>query len=409
MPKLCVISPGHAEGGSNLLLGRAALRLAQKHGWDLHLVDVKEGAVWRLWKKSGIDFSFQAYRPGTVLSVEPTEHLLLCLLGAKLLGKNWLVQRQVRVLLWCTAPQDSFKFLPWSIIANQWSWRARSIAASWLSCGHKQRIASFMREASSRGGLVFMDEHTFEVSSAIFGPGISRSVIPICTAEPARSLRPSFVGTKRAYWIGRVTDFKTESLIAGARALLEQSSPGSAEEVVVIGDGEGIGRARQALAGLSIRWLGTLSTEEMDKEIYENAWCVFGHATSLLEAAKFGIPSLLIDATYEAVEPAKVRMEWLHLVRPAYVGSIVSGDALTGRDPRDCLEELSRTPHEIGAGCYHRWAQQHSPSKIAEQVSSALERSRYTVGEMLDSGACNPGAVGLLIEWVKRVVFRRIN
>lgn len=409
MPKVCVIAPGRVDGGANLLLGRAAMRLAKKYGWTLHLVDVEGGAVWRLWSRAGVAFSFQVYNPGKVLSVEPTDCVLVCLLGAKLIGTNWLVRREVRLLLWCTAPQDSFKFLPWSIIANRWSWQARSFAAFCLSWGHKRRIGRFLREASRRGGLVFMDEHTFEVSSTIFGHGIVKHIIPICTDEPDRPRRPSFCGMRRAYWIGRVSDFKTESLIAGASALLGANSEESVEEVVVIGAGEGMEHAKVMLAGMPVRWLGALTAEAMDEEIYTHAWLVFGHATSLLEAAKFGIPSLLIDATYEPVNLAEVRMEWVHRVGAAYVGAIVPGGRLTGRNPRDCLNELTRAPAAIGVGCQGRWLREHSPAIVAELLSEALKRSSYTVGDLLDSGATRPGVAGQLTEWAKRVIFRRIN
>ena len=404
-----MIAPGRVDGGANLLLGRAAMHLAKKYRWSLHLVDVEGGAVWRLWNRAGVTFSFQVYAPGSILSVEPTDYVLVCLLGAKLIGKNWLVRREVRLLLWCTAPQDSFKFLPWSIIANNWTWQVRSFAAFCLSWGHKRRIGSFLREASRRGGLVFMDEHTFEVSSAIFGHGIVKHIIPICTDEPTRPRRPSFSGMRRAYWVGRVTDFKTESLIAGASALLGAISEESVEEVVVIGAGEGMEHAKAALAGKPVRWLGALSAEEMDEEIYTHAWLVFGHATSLLEAAKFGIPSLLIDATYDPVNLAEVRMEWVHRVGATYVGAIVPSDKLSGRDPRDCLDELARTPAAIGVDCHRRWLREHSPEIAASLLSEALKRSNYTAGDLLDSGAARPGVAGRMTEWAKRVIFRRIN
>lgn len=409
MPKLCVIAPGSADGGANLLLGRSALHLARNHGWDLHLVDVDGGAVWRLWKRSGVAFTFQAYKAGTVLSIEPTDYLLVCLLGSKLLGKNWIVQPQVRLLLWCTAPQDSFKFLPWSIIAKRWSWNARSVLASCLSWGQKRRIANFLQDASKRGGLIFMDEHTHEVSTVIFGQGIVKRIIPICTDQPALAPRVSYTGSRRAYWIGRVADFKTESLIAAARTLLGSGSGRLADEVVVIGDGDGMARAKAALKGLPVRWLGSLKAVEIDAEIYAYAWFVFGHGTSLLEAAKLGIPSLLIDATYETVSPEMVRMEWVYRGDSGYVGAIVSADQLTGRAPSECIAELESAPNAPGAASHARWLQEHSPYIAATRLLETLSLSDYTVSDFLDSGATRPGLAGRMTEWVKRVVFRKIN
>jgi hypothetical protein len=254
-----------------------------------------------------------------------------------------------------------------------------------------------------------MDQHTHEVSSIIFGQGITKRIIPICTDEPTHAPRLTYDGIRRAYWIGRVADFKTESLIASSKALLGGECYGLVEEVVVIGDGDGMARAKAALANYPVRWLGAMNSSEIDPEIYSRAWLVFGHATSLLEAAKLGIPSLLIDATYEKVDPAKVRMEWVQLGDVAYVGAIVSADELTGRAPAKCLAELVRDPEMIGSGSYKRWSQEHSPRIIALRLSQALIQSDYTVGDMLDSGASCPGFAGRITEWTKRVIFRRIN
>lgn len=404
MAKLCVISPGMADGGANLLMGRAAMHLSRKHGIVLHLVDVQGGAVWRLWKKEGLEFTFQAYERGKDLDVESCDVVLLSLLSAKLIGSRFRILATAKLILWCTAPQDPFKFLPWSLLANSWSWRSRGAVSSVISPSHKGRIAAFLRDASTRGCVYFMDQHNFEVNQLIFGRGIAPAVLPICTAAPMRPPRQDQPAKRSAYWVGRVADFKTQSLVASARAIIAH---GRAEEVVVIGGGADIEKARAELAGLPVRWLGAMSVEQLEQEIYANAWFVFGHATSLLEAAKFGIPSLLVDGTYDKVNPDSLRTEWLQGCPCGYVGAIVPSCEMIGRPVAACLAELATNYEQLAKSSFVRWQLDYSPDIAAENLHRAVLNCQYRVGDFLSSGANRPGLLGSLIELLKRRVFGR--
>lgn len=402
---LCVISPGYADGGANLLMGRAAMHLAREHGHRLHLVDVAGGAVWRLWTKEGVEFTFQAYERGRNLEIDQCDTVLISLLGAKLIGTRFIIADAVRLILWCTAPQDPFKFIPWSFFANKWAWKTRSTIASVLSRSHKRRIGDFLRTASGRGGVFFMDEHNFAVNESMFGPGITPAILPICTASPYRPPRASYVGRRSAYWVGRVADFKTHSLVATAKSLL---ASGKVDDVVVIGDGEDLPEARAKLDGLPVKWLGSLSVDELEKEIHEKAWIVFGHATSLLEAAKLGIPALLVDGTYDRIRASELRVEWLYRCSDGYVGAIVPVKCLTGRTATECLLEAESDYRLIAQESFERWKRSHSPKLAAGNLARAIRNGQYTVGEYLASGASRPGIIGGFLEQIKQRVFRRI-
>jgi hypothetical protein len=58
-----------------------------------------------------------------------------------------------------------------------------------------------------------MDAHCHEVNEKMFGPDISPAIVPICTAVPSKGPR-NVPRTRKAYWVGRITDFKTEPFIA---------------------------------------------------------------------------------------------------------------------------------------------------------------------------------------------------
>lgn len=403
--RLKVICPGRQAGGANLLLARCAVRLRQRHGFDLSLVDFVDGATAKAWKAEHVPFRFEPYSVGTAIEAHAGEVVLISLLGAKTFPKTLKGDLGVRLLAWCTAPQDPFKFLPPAYFFNNSSWSVKKTFAQWFYPTHCRRIANFLKDGARRGGVAFMDHHCHEANENLFGPGIPESLIPICTGIPTIGPRSRSAGTGKAYWVGRITDFKTEPFIAMTKALLRPGSP--IKEVVVIGDGADLSLAKERLAGLAVTWLGYVEPERLDAELYAQADLVFGHATALLEAAKLGIPSLLVDGTYESISPSAVRADWLHRCPPGYVGRITLAGQMMGRPVGECLAEFVEKPEQLAAADHGRWRDVHHPDVVADRLAEVIARGDYTAKDFLDSGAARPGWFGATIEWAKRNVFRR--
>ena len=405
MKKFLLINPGLVPGGSNLLLARVMLRMHLRHRVSLALVDHPNGATRRLWADAGIPFEFVEYKAGKRHALPAAELVMMGLLGSKTLPANFEISPANRLMTWCTAPQDPFKFLPPAFFFNNSSWATKKAFARNFFPAHRRRIADFLTAGARRGGVVFMDAHCHEVNEELFGPGIPRALIPICTDVPTIGPRLRAAGTGKAYWVGRITDFKTEPFIAMTKALLRPGSP--IKEVVVIGDGADLPAAKERLSGLAVTWLGYVEPDKLDAELFVHADLVYGHGTALLEAAKLGIPSLLVDGTYERVADDSLRAEWLHRCPVGYVGRITSADQLIGRKVEECLAEFSGCAEMLAAADQRRWQETHHPDAVADKLAEAIANGDYTVQDFLDAGAARPGWFGAAIEWTKRNVFGR--
>lgn len=381
------------------------LRVHQRHGCELVLVDYAGGATWKLWTEAGAPFTFIEYNAREHHLLPKADLILMGLLGAKILASNFDVPPASRLLTWCTAPQDPFKFLPPAYFFNNSSWATKKAFARIFFPAHRRRIADFLSAGARRGGVVFMDAHCHEVNEDLFGPGIPAALIPICTDVPTIGPRLRAAGTGKAYWVGRITDFKTESFIAMTKALLRPSSP--IKEVVVIGDGADLPAAKERLSGFAVTWLGYVKPEKLDAELFAHADLVYGHATALLEAAKLGIPSLLVDGTYERVADHSLRAEWLHQCPLGYVGRIARSNQLFGRKVEECLADFSGSAEMLAVADLHRWQEAHHPDTVADKLAEVIASGNYTVQDFLDAGAARPGWFGTAIEWTKRNVFGR--
>lgn len=368
-------------------------------------MDYPGGATASAWSLAGVPFEFTPYSPGAQIDLRPGEAILISLLGAKIFPHVLRGEFGGRLIAWCTAPQDPFKFLPPAYFFNNSSWTSKRTFARNFYCDHSRRIADFLMEGSRRGGVVFMDTHCHEVNEELFGPGIQQSIVPICTGEPVAGPRLRSAGTAKAYWVGRITDFKTEPFIAMTKALLRPGSP--IKEVVVIGDGADLDQAKERLSGLAVTWLGYVEPGNLDAELFAQADLVFGHATALLEAAKLGIPSLLIDGTYGHIDNGSLRADWLHRCPAGYVGRITQPNQLIGRNVEDCLAEFEEYAERLAIADHHRWQHAHHPDAIADMLADIISKGDYTVRDFLDSGAARPGWFGGAIDWAKRNVFGR--
>ena len=377
----------------------------QRHGCELVLVDYAGGATWRLWTEAGVTFNFIEYNTQKRHFLPKADLVLMGLLGAKILASNFDISPASRLLTWCTAPQDPFKFLPPAYFFNNCSWATKKAFARNFFPAHRRRIADFLTAGARRGGVVFMDAHCHEVNEDLFGPGIPGAIVSICTDAPTIGPRLRATGTGKAYWVGRITDFKTEPLIAMTKALLRPGSP--IKEVVVIGDGADLASAKERLAGLAVTWLGYVEPEKLDAELFAHADLVYGHGTALLEAAKLGIPSLLVDGTYESVSPSAVRADWLHRFPPGYVGRITLADSLIGRPVEECLAEFTEKPAQLAAANHGRWLEVHHPDAVADRLTEVIAHGDYTVKDFFDCGAARPGWFGAMIEWTKKNLFWR--
>jgi glycosyltransferase involved in cell wall biosynthesis len=378
----------------------------QRHQVALVLVDHPNGATRRLWADAGIPFEFIEYNAGNRHVLPAADLVLMGLLGSKNLASNFEISPASRFLTWCTAPQDPFKFLPPAYFLNNSSWSVKKGFARCFYPAHRLRIADFLKEGARRGGVVFMDMHCHEVNEDLFGSGIPQAVIPICTGVPTIGPRLRKAGTGKAYWVGRITDFKTEPFIAMAKALLRPGSP--IKEVVVIGDGADLSSAKERLSGLAVTWLGYVEPEKLDAELFAHADLVYGHGTALLEAAKLGIPSLLVDGSYGQVACDLLRAEWLHQCPVGYVGRITRANQLIGRKVEECLAEFSRAAEQLADADYSRWQEAHHPDAVTDKLAEVIARGDYTAMDFFDSGAARPGWFGAMIEWTKRNVFHRI-
>lgn len=388
---LVLYGPNDGPGGTvNLMLNLAThWRESQV---PLVVIDYAGGYLSSRLRERDVAFEHRLYGRGGVVHVRDGETLLAPILPARDLGYRILAEPDVRLLLWVTHPQDGFKWLPAYQVARTWSDEAKNTYARCTHPGYYQRLRGAYAQGVAAGGLLAMDEATASSLATQFALPGRPSIVPIFTDDaPAPTGRPecSPPGPLRVTWLGRLTDFKTQAVIALIREVALLRSHG--EDVVLNIIGEGAERSKVEAAAASagsgvVRFHGQLMMRAVDSFLQDNTDVLCGHGTAILEGAKLGVPSLVIDGTYkEAPESRRVGV-WLCDAPAPYVG--LAAAASVDRGGSRLSELLMQRSHfaDVGRRCRERWEQHHGPAAAAAHFAQLLESSSWLMQDLEAAG-----------------------
>lgn len=117
-------------------------------------------------------------------------------------------------------------------------------------------------------------------------------------------------------WIGRLCDFKISILIYFINKLKVLAVDLKIRiELNIIGDGPSRNQLNSLLPCTNfyfkINYKGSIEPEELDDYLYNEIDVVAAMGTSALESAKFGIPTILLDYSYEPIY-GDYKFRWLH-------------------------------------------------------------------------------------------------
>lgn len=397
-------------GGTGLLFARTCSLLAQRRGYELHLVDYKDGGVARYLRDKQVPFVHVVQDAEEAPIGGSYDYILTNLLSSKSLQARLVGNEQARLFLWMTFPADAYKWLPLSTLLNGMPlWWRRLIAFA-----HRRqsaRIGKTLAHGMRARGIALMDEACWKFSRELFDIDGTPNIVPICSGEATGLVnrRPSS-RRPEVCWVGRLTDFKTAALDNALAAFSRHADECPVGTIHIVGDGDDRTKlekaARERHARLQVVFHGHLPPAQMRQLLSDHADIFIGHGTSLLEAAQLGIPSLLVDPSYVSVSPDKFRADWFTHQEGGNVGRMIqSAEEYVGSAWPALYAEYMADPVGLGARCHAHWDRTHNPERVSEMVHAQLLAGTYTLSDFRSDGGALPDAGGRVIErfksWVK--------
>lgn len=383
---LVVFATGRGGGGTIGLMANVLAHLPHDQV-AVTLIDFPDGYLSAELTRRGVPFEVRPFVQGTKALVRAGEVFFSSANPAQFLRNRIAADPAARVLLWQTHPEEFVRWLPVNRPLLGMEASAGRHKARRLNVGYFDRLCAVLARGSRDGGLIVMDRDCRDYSKAMFDLPGDEPIVPVCTTSADRSWAPVADERLRLTWLGRLTDFKTQPVIALFEAAQTLVASGRPVLLNIVGDGDERAMLEQTLTagpGLDITFHGHLEHEALKPLLTLATDVGVGHGMSLLEFARLGVPSLMLEGFYfKPTDGAK--FNWLFDRPEGDVGVILRDPGeLEGVSLADALaaEDLAAA----GDRSFVHWTRNFMPEHVAAIVMEHIVATRWTVGRMRADG-----------------------
>ena len=368
-PHLVFCYPSYLLGGMELLFIRLARYLVEK-GFDISYVDYPDGyAAGVLTKMQAIQCIHFMHKPLDL----PNDAVVVAPLSAVVETANVFRQRQMRVLLWSVHPEG---------LANT----LKDYGRFQFPKKKPEHYAESLEKLAQRDALYFMDGPNFSVQQEYYGFDIPNpQYLPIFTTATGLKKVSKQTDFTNLGWVGRLSEekiFPLLHILEQCNMLLVQE-PGHKIKFHIIGDGPCKGQLDTFTKHphLELIFAGTVQNDALDTYLIENVDVLFAMGTSALEGAKQGIPTVLVDYSYQRIALSH-RFRWLFESALYSLGNRYQD----GKNYQHTLAEIVHLDAvqygELGEKCYQHYRENHSIASAAEKFIDACHRTQCTIADV---------------------------
>lgn len=311
MTRLYFFFPYYEECGVPMLWLRMSRWVAEHYGneYDCYVVDYPDGAMARNITEAD-NVKVYPYSDERECVFEDNAIVVFQSNNISFIFQNLKLSSKTKIFWWtlhvrCLAPV--LIPMPFGEIAFKHHWIYK--IASVFYRGFLQRFAKLVDNMIARDALVFMDTPTFE-GGLTHLPMKTQSIdrfLPVPAPDYDGVLKSERIqGELNVCWLGRLSEEKTPILKYTIRKLSEYALKYQQKITMhVLGWGEyqeevdNLGLENDYYCQLQTR---PIKSTEIDSFLLQNIDLMFAMGTSALEAAKLGVPTVMVDASYEEVK-----------------------------------------------------------------------------------------------------------
>ena len=250
-------------------------------------------------------------------------------------------------------------------------------------------IKDFILKANRLGGLSFMDSSNFMTTKDFYNINLKeKSFLPIACSDGR--LRKNDAEDKlreiNVSWIGRLCDFKIHIL----NYFIQELSKTAVElsqyiSLHIIGDGPEKGnlRSKEHINNhFNINIIGRLSKIEMDNFLFSTIDLNGSMGTSVLESAKYGIPSIVLDISMIPINQ-HYKFRWLHDTKDFDVGHFINNsDYAKHNNMTEMITEFIENREDLSKKTYEYYLNNHSLEAVSNNFIAKISKSKLTVADI---------------------------
>lgn len=247
----------------------------------------------------------------------------------------------------------------------------------------------FIKKIDEGNALVFNSE-AYYTETSLFLDYIVKDIkiLPVAVSDPEKVNKKKISEVLNCGWVGRLCDFKIHILNYTLCRLATFALEHNKKMVFhIIGTGELehlLGSFDNAF--FRQKKVGGLKKTELDQYLAENVDLAFSMGVSAIESEKLGIPTVLLDASYEPVREG-YKFKWFHHVDNFDVGHIMrdSDFEIENNTLERIINEFLINYDELSKLAYEYYYNNYSTIAIARKMDSMLDNIKITWGALPES------------------------
>ena len=388
--------PYYDVSGVPVLFLRMAEYLADHLDFTVFVVDYPDGYMSRT-RHSNSKVSIIPFNEGATLDISADTLLVMQSMLPNTICSELRIHQHTRVLFWTLHPLN----LVQTILPFPFFRQLQLKSTLFCQMGQvllfprlRKRLRKFVLDMHANNSILFMDGSTFRTTTKVLGVTIADPLmLPVPSDNAIENLRlknPRRPDRSINFcWVGRLADFKISILLYTLEKLkIYAVTKHFSITVHIIGDGQESDKLNSMLEPCDffrVIMVGSLPMTELDHYLLNEIDVLAAMGTSALEGARLGVPTILLDFSYDTVSEG-YRFKWLHESKDYTLGSVIDARHLV--PDNSSLEEMMQFAilnfDTLSMQAFEYYNSNHSISFVADKFLAFAANANFRYGDFED-------------------------
>lgn len=374
--------PYRMISGVPVLFSNLAKFISNIHGVEVTIIDYEDGYMSQILKHDS-QINKISFYDGKTITIN-TDVLILQSILPFQLRPEVKISDDTKLLFWNLHPDNLIpNIFPWKFFRNT-NFNLYKKLVVFFSYKKYNQIKSFISDSIDDNALVFMDSSNYNHTIDFYNLKLEKTIdfLPIaCSNGNFREYRQiNSKNTLNISWVGRICDFKISIL----NFLIQNLSLTAVNlKIKIILYIIGSGNEERNLKFdcyqnnfFKVVKLGSLTKKKLDEFLYLNIDINASMGTSILESAKFGIPSIVLDFDNKNID-SNYSFRWLHETKDFDLGHFITNDDYLGNNTMsEMILQFNKESKLLSKKVYDYYIENHSLQSVSERLLLSINKTK---------------------------------
>lgn len=296
------------------------------------------------------------------------------------LYKELVFSDNTRIFYWNLFPYNLIPDILPHLFRNVSYWHKIEVIKKLIlitQIGNYKRLKRFYNLLEIKNAIVFQDNYSKKLLKEFYGSNKNvEDILPVPVNEIEYKYNKRIDGTLELGWVGRLHNFKIHILIFTLqkfKAVAEIQKRSINFHIIGGGPEEELLDEISDTSYFKVIRLGDMVPRDLNLYLFSKIHLLFAMGTSALEGAKMGIPTVLLDFSFNKIR-YEYKFKWLYESEIGDIGHLIDQDEL-GKTATELVEELLKNKEMISKKCFSFCSQHYDIEIICKELISKIEAS----------------------------------